>query len=299
MLKLEGLIAATYTPFDDEGNLKLAVVKDYTDYLADSGMSGVYICGSTGEGVNLTLEERKKVAEAFIEAVDSRIPVIVQVGANCLRDCMELASHAQSAGAAAVSSNAPSYFKISDAVQMIEFMSRIASAASKLPFYYYHIPGFTGANIDLIRFMELSEDRIPNLAGIKYSDIKVYEYQEAMQFRNGKYGMLWGCDEMLLSALVVGSPGGVGSTYAQIPHVYHGLLEAWNENRMIDAQIEQLKSIEFVKTLNRYGNLHSAQKAVLKRKGFDFGRCRLPIPPLDEFALKKLHADLDGLDYFM
>ena len=268
---LEGLIAATYTPFNEDGSLNIGIIRDYVDYLIDAQLSGLYVCGSTGEGVNMSVDERKQVAAAFVKAADGRVPVIVQIGANSLTDCKEMAFHAQEIGAAGISANAPSYFKVGDADVLTEYMAQLSTAAPNMPFYYYHIPRLTSVNIDILRFMELAETKIPQMAGIKYTDLKIFEFQDAMNFKNGKYQLLWGCDEMLLSALAVGAVGGVGSTYGQIPHVYKAILSAWKENRIDDARREQLKSIEFVKVLNRYGNLHSAQKVILKKMGFDLG----------------------------
>jgi N-acetylneuraminate lyase len=296
-LTLKGLIAATYTPFKEDGSLNVGVIKDYVDYLVDAQLSGLYVCGSTGEGVNMSVDERKQVASAFVKATGGRVPVIVQVGANSLADCRELASHAQSIGADAISANAPSYFKVDSPSVLAEYMAELSAAAPNTPFYYYHIPAFTGSSVDLLRFMECAETSVPQLVGIKYTDLKVFEFQEAMNFKNGKYQLLWGCDEMLLSALAVGAVGGVGSTYGQIPRVYRAVISAWEDNRIDDARREQLKSVEYVKILNRYGNLHSAQKAVLKKVGFDMGACRLPIPPLDSEGCAKLYADLDVLGF--
>lgn len=292
--RLEGLIAATYTPFHADGSLKLDIIRDYVDYLVDAGMAGLYVCGSTGEGVSLSVSERKQVAEAFVRAAKGRIPTAVQVGANCLADCRELAAHAEACGADAMSANAPSYFKITDTDMMLDYMAEIAAAAPSTPFYYYHIPFLTGATIDIRRFLEQGE-RIPTLDGIKYSDLKVFEFQDALEYGDGRYEMLWGCDEMLLSALVVGARGGVGSTYAQIPGVYRGIVRSWQEGRRDEARRFQLQSVEYVKILCRHGNLHSAQKAVLRRIGFDVGACRLPLPPLPTEAEKRLFADLDIL----
>ena len=294
---LKGLIAATYTPFKPDGSLNLGIVKEYVDYLIAAKLEGLYVCGSTGEGVNMSVDERKQVATAFVKAADGRVPVTVQIGANCLSDCKDLAAHAQGVGAVAISANAPSYFKVDSPEILAEYMAQLSAAAPKMPFYYYHIPLFTGTSIDLHRFMEFAETKIPRMAGIKYTDLKVFEFQDAMNFRNGKYQVLWGCDEMLLSALAVGAIGGIGSTYGQIPGVYQAIFTAWEENRIDDARREQFKSVEYVKILNRYGNLHSAQKAVLKKIGFDLGPCRLPIPPLPSENIAKLYADLDALGF--
>ena len=297
MMKLEGLIAATFTPFHATGELNLASIPQYVDYLIDSGMKGLYVCGTTGEGVNMTVEERQAVAEAFQSATNGRIPVIVQVGANSLGDCRILAAHAESIQAAFVSANAPSYFRIENTALLADCMTEIAAAAPKTPFYYYHIPGFTGVSIDMTEFLDRMKADCPTFAGIKYTDTRAFQFQEAVSYDNGRYDILWGCDEMLLSGLIVGGRGGVGSTYGLIPTLYTDLWSAWQSGNWEEARRLQLRSWLFVKTFLKRGHTHQTQKAILKMVGFDFGQSRLPIPPLATGPEDKLRQDLQTLGF--
>ena len=96
---LNGLIAATVTPLDSTGIVELTAIKPMIDRLIESGVTGLYVCGSTGEGMSLTCQERKNVVEASVDATGGRVPVIVQVGHNSFTDACDLAKHAMSAGA--------------------------------------------------------------------------------------------------------------------------------------------------------------------------------------------------------
>ena len=93
--RLDGLVAATYTPLDDDGAVNATVVGPMVEHLLQSGINGLYVCGSTGEGMSLSSDERKIVAEAYVQAADGRVPVIVQVGHNSLAEARQLAEHAQ------------------------------------------------------------------------------------------------------------------------------------------------------------------------------------------------------------
>lgn len=298
MALLEGIIAATFTPFHDDGTLKLEAIPEYVDYLIEGGVRGLYVCGTTGEGIGLTIEERKKTSEAFLKAADGRVPVVVQVGANSLGDCLELARHAQSAGFTALSANAPSYFQIGDSATLADWMSKIAAEAPDLPFYYYHIPRFTGVSIDMTEYMKLMEKLCPTFRGIKYTDTKAFAYMEAVMFNGGKYEILWGCDEMLLAGLAVGGKGGVGSTYGLAPKFYNKMLNDWNSGDFEQARYRQRLSWEFVKCLLRNVALMPAQKRLLKMIGFDFGPCRLPFPEFPEEKVGIFRADLEKIGYF-
>ena len=113
--KLRGLIVATYTPLRADGGLYLDIVPAMVEYLLSQPISGLYICGSTGEGMSLTSDERIRVSEAYIQAVAGRVPVIVQVGHNSDNEARKLSEEAYAMGATAISATCPSYYKVGDA----------------------------------------------------------------------------------------------------------------------------------------------------------------------------------------
>lgn len=243
----------------------------------------------------MTIPEREKVAESFIQAADGRVPTIVQVGANALPDSCVLAAHAESAGASAISANAPSYFRITKTETLVDWLTAIAAAAPKTPFYYYHIPLFTGVDIDMSLFMELMEKKCPQFRGIKYSDIKGFVFLEALEYHDRKYEVLWGCDEMLMAGFALGAKGGVGSTYGMIPQVYNSLLDSLARGDLDEARRFQLLSWKFVKALLKYSPVHPSGKIVMRLRGIELGPCRLPFTPLDESAAAQLAKDLKNL----
>ncbi|MDR2439349.1 MAG: dihydrodipicolinate synthase family protein [Planctomycetaceae bacterium] len=298
MTQFQGLIAATHTPFQPNGNLHLDIVPKYVQYLLDCKMDALYVNGSTGEGISLSVGERQATLEAFVHAVDSKLPIIAQVGSNALTDCQELAAHAEKTGVVAISACAPSYFKITTTSLLVDLMKEIAAAAPNTPFYYYHIPRFTGLSIEIGRFLREAETKIPTLCGMKYTDTKTFEYQEALEYGNRKLNILWGCDEMLLSALVVGASGAVGSTYPLCNIISRRILNAWNERDIETAKLWQLRSWEYVKVLCRYGDLLSGQRILMKSLGLDLGPCRLPIEMMSEETGKKMLADLKTIGYY-
>lgn len=292
--RLTGLIAAAYTPMFEDGSLNLGLVPTMVDYLIASGVSGIYVCGSTGEGPSLTGDERMALAEAFVETAGGRLPIIVQVGHNSLVEARRLAAHAQAVGADVISSNSPSYFRPADVETLVMSMEEIAGGALNLPFYYYHIPEFTELSVDMVEFLEKGEERIPNLAGIKFSDTRVFDYQACLNCCAGRFDILWGCDEMLLSALVVGAKGAVGSTFNVVTPLYRRLVEAFEKEDLEAARRFQKLSLQFVRILTRYAPLHTSLKHVMKLVGVDCGGVRLPQQPLPNGASAKIQADLES-----
>jgi N-acetylneuraminate lyase len=293
----EGLFAAVYTPFNPSGEVHTDAIRLMVDWLLRRHISGLYVCGSTGEGMSLTSDERRQVAEAYQRAVDGRVPVFVQVGHNSLAEARALAAHAQSIGAAAVSATCPSYFKIASVNTLIESMAVIASGAPELPFYYYHIPALTGAKLDMLEFLSQADKSIPNLAGIKFTSPEVHEFQQCLEFDNRRYEVMWGCDEMLLSALVVGCKAAIGSTYNIASPLYWQLMTAFQQGELKTAAELQLQAVEMIKMIYAYP-FHSAMKIILNRLGFDFGKCRLPQPELSQQQIAELKRRIDSMPFF-
>lgn len=295
--RLSGLVAATYTPMDDAGRLNLVEVPSQVERLIGEGVTGLYVCGSTGEGASLTGSERRLVAEAFVAAAARRVPVIVQVGHNSVSEAAELAAHAQKIGADVVSAVAPSYFQVGTVELLVDCMESIASAAPNLPFYYYHIPALTGTTLDMARFLEQAGTRICNLAGIKYTCSTVHEYQICHELQNRRFDIVWGADEMLLSALVVGARGAIGSTYNIAAPLYQRLIAAFESGDLEEARHLQYQSVTLIRTIYRFP-FHPAMKRIMTMLGTNCGRCRLPQPSLSEGEVAELHERLDQIGFF-
>ncbi|MBQ2684499.1 MAG: dihydrodipicolinate synthase family protein [Thermoguttaceae bacterium] len=274
---LHGLISAVFTPFKPDGTPNIDDIPKYVDYLVDAKMNGMYICGSTGEGPSLSVAERKALDEAFVKAAGGRITAVVQVGANAESDCQELAAHAESLGADAISANAPSYFKIRDTETMAQWLIDIASAAPNTPIYYYHIPSLTGVDIDMGVLLAEMEKNCPTFRGVKFSDTIGHRFLEITQYGGGKYEALWGCDESLLTGFALGGCGGIGSTYALAPKLYLRLLDAIDAGDWVKARKIQLDIWKFVQLLFKH-KISSASRLILERAvGIKFGKSRLPL----------------------
>ncbi|TWT65268.1 dihydrodipicolinate synthase family protein [Allorhodopirellula solitaria] len=295
--KIDGLVAATYTPLGDDGTINTAAVAPITNHLIQSGVSGLYVCGSTGEGMSLSSDERKTIAAAYVRAAAGRVPVIVQVGHNSLADARSLAEHAQQIGADMISATCPSYFKVGTVAGMIDCMSEVAQGAPDLPFYYYHIPALTGSALDVVDFLKIAGDRIANLVGLKYTDTKLHEFQECLELDNGRFDVVWGCDEMLLGALATGARGAIGSTYNIAAPLYQRLITAFREGHLTEARQWQSMSVNMIRTLNHFP-FHPAMKAVLGMQGFDMGGCRLPQESLSGEDISRLQAELEAIGFF-
>lgn len=297
MKKIQGLIAAAFTPFHGDGSLNFEMIPVIVDKLVHDGVNGIFVCGSNGEGPNMTNEERMQVAEAFIKAARGRLLIIVHVGHSSIAESKKLAAHAESIGADAISSVAAFYFKPTSVENLANCMAEIASAAPNLPFYYYHIPILTGVGMDMIEFLKYAGKIIPNLAGIKYTSSTIHEYQSCLEFENGKYDVLFGFDELLLPALSVGSAGAIGSTYTFAAPQYLKTIAAFNHGDIDAARKQHSFMVEVIRIFARYPSI-PAQKAIMKMLGWDLGPCRLPLVTLSSENYNKLYSELAEISFF-
>lgn len=295
--KLEGLIAAPFTPMTADGALNMSAVKPYADLLAASGVKGVFICGTTGESASLTTDERKAVAEAWVAAAAGRLKVIVHVGSNCAADAITLARHAEQSGADAIGAMAPYFFKPQTAAELVAWFTPIANSNS-LPFYYYNMPSMSGVSVPVAEFLALGGKAMPTLAGVKFTHNNLMEMSQCLMLDGGRYEVLHGYDEILLCGLSLGATAAVGSTYNYAAKVYNRLIEAFRAGDIAAAAALQQYSVKIVEVIIKHGGGVRGGKAIMRLMGVDCGSCRLPLAPFTEAEYVELEAELKAIDFF-
>lgn len=295
--KLKGLIAATFTPMNAEGSVYLPAIEDYAEHILSASVSGVFVCGTTGEFSSLTTDERKAVLEKWTEQLNGKIDVIAHVGSDSQPQAMELARHAKSCGADAIGAIAPGFFKPASANELVDFFAPIAQSAADMPFYYYHMPAMTGVNISVTEFLEKGRKKIPNLAGVKYTHNNLMEMADCIHLENNAFEVLHGYDEMLICGLALGVQAAVGSTYNYASSMYARLMSAMQKGDLETARGLQMKSIELVKIIIKYGGGVRGGKAIMNTIGINCGACRQPLARFTEDEYASLKTDLHGIKF--
>ena len=286
------LIAPPTTPFHTDGSLNLDVVERQAQFLVDTSVDGVFVAGSTGEGQSLSTDERMRSAARWIEvASGTDLEVIIQVGHNSLPDAVALADHAQRIGADSIAASSPCYFKPQRVDELIDFLEPVAAAAGDLPFYFYEIPPLTQVALPMVEFLEKAKPRIPNLIGLKYSNIDLMQMQQCVRMNDGEFEVLFGSDQQLLAAVALGACGAVGSTYNFAAPLYRRMLAAFDRGDHAEARRLQAKSVEIVTIMARY-NFLSACKILLAELGIENGPVRAPLRNLTHDQREELLIDL-------
>jgi N-acetylneuraminate lyase len=297
--KTNGLIAAPFTPLRADGALNLDAIAPYARRLRDTGVVGGFVGGTTGEGMSLSLDERREVAARWVEVAPAGFRVIVHVGHNALPDSRALAAHAQEIGADSIACLAPFFFRPADVAGLVEWCAQVAAAAPALPFYFYHMPSMTGVSFPMADFLRVAGSRIPTLAGIKYTFEDLEDFGRCLQFDGGRYDVLFGRDERLLSALALGARGAVGSTYNFAAPHYHRLIAASAAGDAAAAAALQAQAVEMIKLCVQSGaHPIAAFKWLMRRVGIDCGPTRLPLRDLTSAQAQALGAKLDSLEQF-
>jgi len=296
-LDIHGLVAATFAPMREDRSLNLDAVGPMVDFLHREGIRGLYVCGSTGEGPLLTTAERQATAAAYVRAAAGRMPVIVHVGHSSPAEARGLAAHAQQIGADAISAVSPWYFKPGSVEILVECLAQIAGGAPELPFYYYHIPMLTGVALDMTDLLRRAPGRIGNFVGMKYTSPAVDELQALLEFEGGRFEVMFGRDEMLLSALAIGVRGAVGSTYNFAAGLYNRLVAAFERGDLAEARACQARSVAMIHIMLRYPAM-ATFKSVMTRLGVDCGPVRAPLPNLAPAERAKMEKELEAIGFF-
>ncbi|XP_008275742.1 N-acetylneuraminate lyase [Stegastes partitus] len=275
------LVAATFTPFTLEGEVKLAEIVPYIDYLTKKqGVNSVFVNGTTGESMSLTVEERKILAQEWCEKAKGKMEVIVHVGCMSLKDSQELAKHAADIKADAIAVMAPFFLKPKSAEALKLYLQEVASAAPHLPFYYYHIPAITGVKVPARDVIEGIQERIPTFSGVKFSGTDLMDFGRCVSYSPPRWSLLYGVDEQLLAALPMGANGAVGSTYNYLGCHVNKLLSAFESHDLDQARKIQFKIQELLSFAANFGFDLGVNKQLMNDvSGLLLGPPRLPVMP--------------------
>lgn len=292
------LLAAVHTPFDSHGDLALNCIEAQAENLISQGVNGAFVCGSTGESLSLSVDERKAVAERWAAVTDgSELSLWVHVGANALPDASELARSAAELGADAICLMPPCFFRPANEDKLAEWCSAISAASGGLPMTYYETPDMSGVVADMRVFVSKVRCLVPNFKGIKYTVSDPELFSQLVLEKRESEGMWWGRDEELLSGLEAGASGAIGSSYNFAGRVYEPILDILSGGSRDAATEAQARSIKMIDVIASYGYFGAA-KAVMGFLGVPVGPARMPLGNPNPEELKLLRRELEDLGFF-
>lgn len=271
---LEGVIPALLTPFTKNGE-KVDYEKAcaLADRLARQGVHGIFPCGTTGEGMLMTLDERKQLIAELVAAVGKKIKVIAHTGCFDTASTIELTRHAMQCGAAAAGVVAPGFYGYDDAA-LARHYTLVTAAVKGFPVLLYNIPGCAKNTLTPELILSLAA-KIENIAGMKDSGGSMAALTRILAGMPKGFNVINGVDEYTYQALLAGANGSVSSTANVVPELFLTIFNNVRKNDLKKAWVGQTK-LAAACTLFQYGKMVAYYKEGLRLRGFDAGYVRAP-----------------------
>jgi N-acetylneuraminate lyase len=284
MKVVQGILPAAITPFDASARFAPAVLERLLERVYAAGVHGVYVCGTTGEGMLQRIADRQAIVDTAVACTPRDRHVVVHVGAASIDDALALSAHAAKAGARAISSLPPisAQFAFSEVVRYYDTLAR----ASDLPLIVYYFPEVCPSVHTTDHLEALCS--LPNVVGVKFTDFDLYKMTLVMGPDRSTFN---GRDEVLAAGLLMGADGGIGSFYNLVPELFVQMFDAaragrWDEVRPLQERVNRL-----IRVTLRFP-LFPAIKQILLWSGLDCGVCLLPRPRLDADQQRVLREGL-------
>lgn len=291
--KYEGVIPAFYACYDENGEVSPERVRALTQYHIDKGVQGVYVNGSSGECIYLSVEDRKLILENVMAVAKGKLTVIAHVACNNTKDSVELAKHAESLGVDAIAAIPPIYFRL-PAYSIARYWNDMSKAAPNTDFIIYNIPQLSGTTLTRDLYAEMRKN--PRVIGVKNSSMPTQDIQMFVADGGDDHIVFNGPDEQFISGRVIGAKAGIGGTYGVMPDLFLKLNELIEQSDFATAKELQYAINDVIyKMVSGRANLYAVIKEILRlNEKLDLGSVRAPLEPLHEedLAIAKEAADL-------
>jgi len=289
-LEVKGIIPAMATPMNDSEEIDEAGTRKLINYLIDSGVHGIFICGSQGESYALTEEEKKRIISIAVDEVNGRVPVYAGTGATTTKASIRLSKYAEDAGADAVTIVTPYFIKPSQNELYMHYR-RIAESID-IPVLIYNNPGRTGVNLEAETVRRLAE--IDNIVGIKDSSGDLTLTAQYIMECPKEFAVLAGRDSLILATLLYGGKGAVAATANVAPKLVVGIYESFIQGDLERARKLQFKLLPLRLAFN-LGTFPAVVKEAMNILKRPSGPARSPVSSLPEDKRERLKSILKGI----
>ena len=274
-MKFTGVMPALITPLTDEGKLNRDVLERLIEDLIAQGADGFYIGGATGEGIILDVDVHKELTTESIKIIGGRVPSIVHIARMNYNEMVDLAVHAEKAGADAISAIPPLFYSY-DHEAIYRYYEGLSNAIN-IPIMIYNNPN-TGVHFSAEQVAELYN--IKNVTAIKWTNYEFYQVMRILDLTKGEFNVISGPDEMLLCGLAAGADGCIGTTYNFLMPEVRAVYDAFRAGDIEGARKAQTVVSTIVDELIKY-NVVLATKVILEAKGYDVNH---PLYPMHDYT---------------
>ena len=289
-VKFTGIMPALLTPLMGDGSINEAAARGHIAALAQTGITGLYVLGSTGEGISLDADTRIQFAELVRDAAPKSLKLINHIGAADLATVKRLARHARASGYDGISSVPPFFFNY-DERGIIDYYRAMSDASEGLPLLIYASP-LSGPMLPVSTVEKMLD--IPGFCGMKFTNPNYYLLSRYKNIAGGDINIINGPDETCLLGLMMGADGAIGSTYNVMPRLFVRLYELFRAGEIASALQLQLKADRLIELLIKYNVVHGC-KLILSQRGFEMGDTSAPLPRLDAEQAKAFLREYEAL----
>lgn len=274
--KYSGIIPALYACYDKNGAISPDMTRKLSRHLANKGINGLYVGGSSGECIYQSVEERKTVLENVMAEVGGELKIIAHVACLNTEDSCALAQHAESLGVDAIAAIPPIYFKLPDHA-IAAYWNDISAAAPNTEFIIYNIPQLAGVGLNVSLLKEMLKNH--HVIGVKNSSMPTQDIQTWKSVGGAGFTVFNGPDEQLISGLSIGADAGIGGTYGAMPELYLELVDCLDKNDLEGARKIQYACNSIITTMcSTKASMYAVIKEILrKREDLDIGGVRAPL----------------------
>lgn len=288
----EGILCAAVTPFATDGSVDGPALKDLIGYYARSGVQGIFGMGTAAEAMLLGPDERIRVTEQLVEALDGQVPLLLHCGTSDTASTIRLTRHAASLGVRAVAAIAPYYFAYGR-VELEEHFRAVAEATPELELFVYDNPARVGYAVGVETIARLHRD-VSSIVGVKDTGDSVGRVMRYLALAPPPH-VYTGNNELVYATLAVGARGAVSALASAVPELVAGIYASWSTGDAEEAMRRQLTVVRLMDAFRDMPYL-GAIKWLGRQRGLPTGRNRPPQPELDDSAARELKTRLAAVD---
>lgn len=291
---LKGIFAPLLTPYDKDGTVNYQTYTKLAKYVTENGVAGVFVCGTTGEFVNLTLEEREGLLDAALKGVKPGTVVMNNITAFNLKDVQWLIDMTKEHGVNSVSITAP-VFHHYDAAALIKYFIKIGQMTKGLNYALYNIPGFTHNPITP-NILKAVKAKCENLFGVKDSSMDYMTFLNYQLAIPKNFEIVTGNDAQVLTSLMAGADGAIIAAANVFPKIASGIYSNFKAGNLAEAKKYQDKVILLREMFRRIMPIMT-HKECLKLLGMDMGPARIPMRDLTKEEKQDVAGTLRNLEF--
>jgi dihydrodipicolinate synthase/N-acetylneuraminate lyase len=287
-----GVSPAMATPINREtGQIAFDKIPDLVDFLITRRVRGLFVGGTTGEGILLEVEQRKKLHEAALLAVGKRVPVLVHAGSLSTETAVDLARHAMEIGADAIAAVTPVFYGIHDEA-LADYYQAIAGAAPQIPLFAYDIPHMAANGVSPKLARRLF-DELPSFAGMKSSNQDVQAIRRLLDVIPEGRILLAGNEPIALGSLALGADGMISGLATAVPEPLVAMIEAFTAGDMEEARRQQRMINRLLAVIPAGGRI-GAIKSILEARGVPVGPPIAPLPEVSQGIWSEMEEILEA-----